>query len=218
MGQKFFKTSRNYSSTKVVNAADGIYNNYQNLKKHYPITPTVVNNSPGSIENNKKPIFDSGCTDSAYKENSVPGSVSVNNSARPITLSLPNGSTITAQGDTEFSHGPFTFRPHVFDDKILNRSLQSVSEITSQGGSVLFTNDCAYLYDVRRQLVSAHPKSPSDKLWSMATVDRDQPALPQSPEANLTVRNESDAEFVLYAHAVFGRVQPWPVQTQTQHF
>ena len=208
MGKKFFRKFGNYYSTPVAGAANSIYNNHQKLKNSYPITPNVTHNPPKPKNEVKTPIFDSGCTDSAYKENSVPESVSVNNSAHPITLKLPNGSTITAQGDTEFSHGPFTFRPHVFDDKILNRSLQSVSEITSQGGSVLFTNDCAYLYDVRRQLVSAHPKSPSDKLWSMATVDRDQPALSQSPEANLTVRNESDAEFVLYAHAVFGSPPP----------
>ena len=126
----------------------------------------------------------------------------------PITLLLPNSSTITATGEGEFSHGPFVLKPNIFEDNVLNRSLQSVSEITNQGGSVLFTSDCAYLYDARRQLVSSHPKLPSDKLWSMATTDAADQALSDSPTANLTVRNESDAEFVLYAHAIFGSPPP----------
>ena len=115
----------------------------------------------------------------------------------PIQVQLPNGSVISssAVGHLHIPYCPFDILAYVFDDKTLNTSLLSVSQLCNLGCEAIFTDtNCTINY--KQTLVLHANKPPTANLWHWN--------LPHSPSANASLLLSSDRNFVLFAHASLG--------------
>lgn len=122
----------------------------------------------------------------------------------PVTVSLPNGSTISSLGACSFSlpHIPHPLEAYIFADTELATSLVSISALCNAGCQATFTAT-AFSVTHDTNIVLQGPKLPQDSLWHVSL-----PSTPTSSPSpflcNAAAVFGSDKNFVAFAHASMG--------------
>jgi hypothetical protein len=105
--------------------------------------------------------------------------------------------------------GPAISMPaHIFPDASLGRSLLAADDLCNRGLRVLLTSTEFKAFDPATGVVLlSAPKQPHDKLWPIELVSTTT-TTPTADHAEHwcgnSVRNQPDAEYVLYSHCCFG--------------
>ena len=164
-------------------------------------------------------VADSGSTDIIVRESDkailqdiVPCTVH-----STLQVSLPNGDAIqsSAIGSLRTLVG-VKIPAFVFPDAVLKQTLLSLSAFCNNGCTVTLTNT-AITIQYKGNIVFNGTKAPTAKLWTIdlcppdLTPDRQRArksrkldAIASNGQANLAIKNETDAEFVAFIHGVFG--------------
>jgi len=161
--------------------------------------------SPYLSCNKHAPIFaigDSGTTDTLVRPSSshLLSNITPCNSYR---VSLPNGQVITAthRGTFAIPSTGIYLPSYIFPDTILQHNLLSFSRLCNLDCTVTLTSIDATV--THKGAVVLHgTKSASDTLWLVDLICK--PSDPSPSVANLTIKLDTDADFVAFVHASFG--------------
>ena len=197
-------------ATKSVRVAyKGKINNSQSLAS--PTTPpNKAKRTP------KRPIVDSGATDSILRASDLPTSTNVITTERPLTVEMPNSDSISSIGKSAITSAGQTINAHIFNEKDLHLGLIAVADYTSRGLTVSFTDTHHSIAKPDGTIISQTPKEPGKRLWPAAQIDICQDvddARTPTASASLAIRNESAAEIVLWASATLGNPTPSTLET-----
>lgn len=122
----------------------------------------------------------------------------------PISVTLPNGSTISSSfsGILYFNNLPHPIEAYIFPDQILHTSLLSVSELCNVGCLATFTD--THLQITYNNVMVIHgTKATTDTLWTAQLPT--QSTIVSNPDiSSSSARLTVDADFVLFVHALLG--------------
>ena len=150
-------------------------------------------------------LADSGATDTLIRASDIPPTKIINTST-PLTVTLPNGQHIHSIGNVQFplSDKRTLVDAHVFHDGDLSDSLTALAPLCNQGCTASFTQHDVTVINAQGQRVLHGLKDAHSLLWPMplpiSTINEPTP----TNAAHNVIRNDIDAEFVLFAHACFG--------------
>ena len=193
---------------KVVRSKSKINNSRSSAK---PITPLNKTN-----RTSRKPIIDSGATDSILRPSDLPSSLGPVTPSSQFTVEMPNSASISAIGETEIKSAGQKINAHIFNEKDLQLGLIAVADYTSKGLTVSFTDSYHRIAKADGTVISQTPKEPGSRLWPAAEIEAcNTSALPAS--ASLAIRNESAAEIVLWASATLGNPPASTLERACRH-
>ena len=115
---------------------------------------------------------------------------------------LPNGDIISAieEGTLTLSTDPVVqVTGYVFEDVDLKQSLLGLSPLTNEADCQITMDKNELVIMKNDKIIARTGKRADDQLWSLE-VGRQK----ESAQANLSLRLESDAEYVAFAHEAFG--------------
>ena len=164
-------------------------------------------------------VADSGSTDIIVRESdkAILEDVVLCTPNTTLQVSLPNGDAIqsSATGSLRTLVG-VKIPAFIFPDAELKQTLLSLSAFCNNGCTVTLTNT-AITINYKGSIVFNGTKAPTAKLWTIdlcppdftpdrrrARKSRKMDAIASTGQANLTIKNETDAEFVAFIHGVFG--------------
>ena len=198
--KKKLRQSKYGGSTVVSNSS--LSSNCKLLKANQlnTCTETSVNSfTLPNLSNLTKPILDSGCSDTAFRQSDIDSTLTRQPKQRLI-LKTASGQLIKPIAHVIDSHGPVTSTTHIFDDKDLQMSLKSVADFTNNDCTVTFNaNGYEIKHDPTNTVINSGIKDPASRVCTFSASTN----CP-IPTASVAVRNVLDLEYVKYYHAIFG--------------
>jgi hypothetical protein len=190
-------------------------NNFQHISNL--VTPP--NKKRKILSTSVMSVADSGSTDTIVRESDkvILQDIVLCTPNTALQVSLPNGDVIqsSAIGSLRTLIG-IKIPAFVFPDAVLKQTLLSLSAFCNNGCTVTLTNT-AITIEHKGSIVFNGTKAPTAKLWTIdlcppdlipdrrrARKSRKMDALASTGQANLTIKNETDAEFVAFIHGTFG--------------
>ena len=170
------------------------------------VTNTVDCNPPHlsfAFSAPKLACSDTGSTNLLVRQSDA-SAVIIDPHLQPISVTLPNGSTISSSvsGTLLFPNLPYPIYAYIFPDKVLHTSLLSVSDLCNVGCLATFT-DTQFHVTYNNSTVLHGIKATSDTLWT-AQLPTQSAAASTHTTSSHAARLTADAEFVLFVHASLG--------------
>ena len=109
---------------------------------------------------------DTGSTNLLVRQSDA-SAVIIDSHLQPISVTLPNGSTISSScsGTLLFPNLPYPIKAYIFPDRVLHTSLLSVSELCNVGCLATFTNTTFHV-TYNNSTVLHGVKATTDTLWT----------------------------------------------------
>lgn len=146
---------------------------------------------------------DTGSTNLLVRQSDA-SAVIIDSHLQPISVTLPNGSTISSScsGTLLFPNLPYPIKAYIFPDRVLHTSLLSVSELCNVGCLATFTNTTFHV-TYNNSTVLHGVKATTDTLWT-AQLPTHVAAVSTHVASSHAARLTADAQFVLFVHASLG--------------